>query len=70
MQWKWKACYFAVGLAWYPGSREGSVGKTYVADAPSDCALLAGSGSLVCLTLDAWRVDEQLVLQAEGGGGT
>lgn len=20
MQWKWKACYFALGLVWYPGS--------------------------------------------------
>lgn len=42
--------------------------ETYVANAPSDCALLTSGGSLVCLTLDAWRVEDQSVLKVEGNG--
>jgi hypothetical protein len=52
MQWKWKACYTAVsngGLYTWIGGCELS---TYIANTPSDSALLTGGRRLVGLALD------------------
>jgi hypothetical protein len=48
MQWKWNAC--CCELVGYNQKHEA---RTYVADTPGDSALLARSGSLVSLALDA-----------------
>ena len=52
MQWKWKACWCKVSRLQHLDEKFAR-GVAYIADTPSDSALLARGAGLVGLTVDA-----------------